>query len=296
MDEEDLTIDCDDEVFIYDPKPTNVDHDFLRNCRELARNIINELEIEDIDIGGDSVAYEHCLYCINGATCGLFENTCMCCHDSTCIDAVYYCYDCCIFMGPNCYDRVQRYRDEGQVYNNTVHRCISHNVVFAPAKRSSLCDVCGSDMWLNTLQYYEDGNYEYAVCYKCYKNNRPQYKKLIEVHEDHLFGSIRDWASIVTDDYNNQILCNINKDSPYYKQFAFYACDGHGRVGVFSTKDTDIRALLQEYKETKLFKMRNDDDFNEKLHDDYDTLSGTLDINCKLTIMMLKRNMSTYYG
>ncbi len=206
----------------------------------------------------------------------------------------YYCYDCHKDMCVLCYEEV----DEETALKNGAKKyllraaaldtCHKHCLKPASERYQRICDSCG-DFICAMGTYHNKDNYD--ICKVCYDKSPNSYTELTPVKNDLMFGSIRDWFVLVEDEDTNAILCNLNVDSPFYKRFAFLAVDGHGRGGYWISKDTDFQSILEEYDLTKS-KAEMGPDYKYK----DDPLDGEIDIDCRITRMMLLRKMKVYYG
>jgi hypothetical protein len=296
----------DEDIVVYAPEPKNVDIDLY----DRLINIVKDHSIADISLPEKMAPIiDDSIMCINGMCVQDFFWNCYNCDycRSSCGIKFWYCYDCNKDMCDLCYNEVN---EEIAEKNGSVHyhlrkdslaACRTHNLRIGTARLRKECDICKKPVPI-MKKFYNDSDADYDICLDCYSKDSTKEairdKNVVLVDDDLCFGSIKDWIEILTDNNGNSILCNLNMDSKYHKRFAFLAVDGHGRSGYYISKDTDLNALLEEYKQTKLFRDSREEEGGEEddQYSDYSGLNGELDINCKLALMMLKRGMKVYYG
>ncbi len=275
---------------IYAPYPQRLDEDLY--------GILSKIAAENESVGLHIPKKMKCVFndglaFVNGVDMYACTYMCNYCWD-TGREMEYYCSDCHMDMCHMCYSEV----DEETALNNGAvnykHRaqaladCRTHNLKSFVGRSVNECSSCKVCIRFMAGYYY---NSKYDICKACYDSNPALYTESTYIENDVEFGSVRDWFIIVEDDDYNAIICNLNVDSPYYKKFGFLATDGHGRVGVWSSKDDDLRTLLDEYDRTRSMEESGPDYKYEE-----DPLEGEIDIDCRITRMMLVRKMKVYYG
>jgi hypothetical protein len=154
------------------------------------------------------------------------------------------------------------------------------------------CDKCDGYIAHMDLRYYNNVTNQ-DFCNNCI-NERSKHK-LISIKDDLGFGSFYDWTGIVSDVDGNLIICNINRDSPYYKNFGCIVIDNHGRMGFFNFGSDcgGIVKLLDELRE-----------LDEKYINNYDSDNDDNKYDCeyshynddKIQNLAIARGFSTYYG
>lgn len=119
---------------------------------------------------------------------------------------------------------------------------------------SNKCHNCNTSIKKNVV-FYEI--YTYKLCPECYKSSN--YKdSLIINFDDFNYGSIMDWF-FLTDTIELDsvtLMCNLNKKSKYYKNFALVLLDSHVRCGYYNLNFSDPTKLLEELNKTLKFKKR----------------------------------------
>lgn len=116
------------------------------------------------------------------------------------------------------------------------------------------CDFCNKKIKDKDIAYRHNPYQNFDLCETCYNND-----ELINNYKPkHKFGSLLDWEIIARDDkwideyLSAEILCNINKDSEHYQQFAIHCYDDHGREGFYVVQQSNEEFLkdLTEYKDS----------------------------------------------
>ena len=114
------------------------------------------------------------------------------------------------------------------------------------------CDFCNKK--IKNISYRHNPYNNFDLCEDCYNND-----ELINNYKPkHKFGSLLDWEIVARDgkwcdEYlSAEILCNINKDSKHYQQFAIHYYDDHGREGFYVVQQSNEEFLknLTEYKDS----------------------------------------------
>lgn len=227
-----------DKYYLYSPdlKEDNIDIEYFEYLTEFIKSNIN-LERTKLSIISKLTNCSHTIVKngigeINGL---IFSNGdyliekaglytvyyCDYCKDTCSQDKAYYCYDCYKDMCELCYSETN---EEIAIKNGATNymarkkaldNCRKHKLLSTIDRIYTYCDECdGVNPYLKPYYKFENIN----LCESCfYKSNKNKKNKMIKTG-DLNFGSIKNWFCIVTDD-EGFIICNLNKNSKYYKSF-----------------------------------------------------------------------------
>jgi hypothetical protein len=269
--------------------PLHVNADNLLYCCEQEDRIkvVNGVLI-------DRYVEYRCNYCLNECEPYQLGYYCYCCQKDMC----HLCYgetteEIAIANGAKNYhlrkDALDTCRSHGEYLKRTLDRYLYNcdgtdcNLIDYNLKDHHNRNKNKNSNLLFMYPRYTNIESNFDLCNKCYGTN-PHRDDMIYVDGECGFGSLKDWIILAQDQYFNAILCNLNPNSKYYKNFGFKAVDGHGRSGYYNyVIDTTIEELLVDY-------------VNAHTSSYAEGIEGMIDINCCLTRMMLKRHMQTYYG
>lgn len=115
------------------------------------------------------------------------------------------------------------------------------------------CDFCNKKIG-DDISYRHNPYQNFDLCETCYNND-----ELIDNYKPkHKFGSLLDWEIVARDDkwvdeyLSAEILCNVNKDSEHYQQFAIHYYDDHGREAFYVVQQSNEEFLndLAKYKDS----------------------------------------------
>jgi hypothetical protein len=201
----------------------------------------------------------------------------------------YYCYDCYKDMCETCYNKI--------IEKDTLDKCRKHKIFRTLDRIHTYCNGCQDvNPYLKSHYNFED----YDLCDKCYNTIEYENKSKMVKTGDLNFGSLRGWFNIVTDlvtydeyDAFCSIICNLDKNSKYYKSFGVSISDD-GCHNHWNLNYQDIDTLVNDINNTISYKYVDKSD-NES--DKYETNSDKNKYkNCStIQIMASLKNIKLYY-
>ncbi len=208
-------------VSIYAPQH-KIDEEYFKEVCDTINNdtLVIATKLQHVDIKK--------IRSINGIELNVNQNYhCDYCKDKCDLRTGYYCYDCHMDMCKLCHMET----DENIVKSNgaknykmrekRLNQCRTHDLQKSIGRYICRCYDCNNVIPQFYPRYHVAG-FDINFCLDCYQKFNMSKNPLFElVHDDCHIGSIKDWIIIANDMQNNKtILCNLNPDSKYYKQFA----------------------------------------------------------------------------
>jgi len=174
------------------------------------------------------------------------------CKTSVRTNEYYYCTDChkdmCLLCKSEVSEEIavangaKNYASRKEALNlcQQQHALVDRQLALASDKN---CDVC-SENCKEGCRYVElPENHTFDICERCWVTSQTEidahggkdsFKKcFVSFMQNTRFGSLFDWKPIITDENNNYVFVNINRDSLLCGKFAARMIDDHGRCGYY---------------------------------------------------------------
>jgi hypothetical protein len=161
-----------------------------------------------------------------------------------------------------------------------------------------MCNECDGEIPFMCERYTHKMN-NYFLCSKCYEVTDYGFKAEMEkVLNDLNFGSFLDWVNVTNTDAQTSVnvICNLNKDSKYYKKLGLIAMDDHGRCGYYNLNFTDLELLFHELDKTVKFVNKEITNDNNEYYDWYDDCYCKNECLCKKKEDKIRDDILNYYA